>query len=969
MEEPSCDVYSNQVPYRATRTLSDTPESLDRRFEPTWARKCYSTGFTPNISSNTIASSTYIYTRDNIANVIYSIPTDTPPSQCLLSYDHIFSDDTAASIKILDKSYYTTDNNDDALLRTNQKAFEVRGLSGRGRGRGVDYIGSWAGAVSSESDGKCFSSRGPIWRSTFANESSSSNPRRRVLSECSCSETISEAMSESPRDAGADWQYFQDDETFEQEYYPTREQQLVQKEIGEVFNQNQELDRKELSWHDTSSFIKTRRRLEVDTNQVPITTSSHKHDIPQFSKRLQPNSFSFLNPSDVDTTSITSNTNQSNSISTFSDEDLKHSQKSFNELNFPQKLKPQDPKHLWYYIDPKESIQGPFLSEQMDDWYGRNFFPPTLPIWRECDSKPFQLTNLLNITEMSNEPFSVGAGRLLVSREYHPIKGMETRDLSTNMSESIIEDNKVIYHDKLMDSKMEPETVLLSNTPSLDELTLFGHNSAKEAEMVQLRDDEFSNNPKDDTSDAHLVISDLSSTTGEVTLVTYGQKILIESTFDSETNPIFIQSEKVMPQLETKNMWLGGPPRISERKNKIKDTSLPDTTTSIHPFTIERPVTSGLTAPAQPPQNTQETKFVKNKNNEKSTTPRSPNDPLIEDSSSWKKVGLVNKKKTKTKKASQFESNNFDLQSDEVAVQSDSNRSSKSYTQRPKLDELDSFGINRQSVPLSTPTNVPQPQNEAPVVNFNLILTEQTKEEEHSVDTKKKAMLLTQKQEDLTQHTKKKTWNSSPIDTTTLSFLAIESEQKKTIIENISSREKIQIDEAQTTHQPVNASTWARVTKSEAKGSGKVTTDTKTSASLKVDESAKSSKIENISIPEQTAESQVARIVPDGILLSPVCYEWSSKEILFLNNHVDPPTVISFLQEFNGVFEMTQLASEMLGTSKRTNALCKRICEDLTRLKKLRQKSASVDEDWVMVSKKPAKTAKKRGKPSKSSQN
>ena len=77
---------------------------------------------------------------------------------------------------------------------------------------------------------------------------------------------------------------------------------------------------------------------------------------------------------------------------------------------------------------------------------------------------------------------------------------------------------------------------------------------------------------------------------------------------------------------------------------------------------------------------------------------------------------------------------------------------------------------------------------------------------------------------------------------------------------------------------------------------------------------------------------------------------------------------ISFLQ-FNGVFEMTQLASEMLGSSARTNSLCKRICEDLTG-KKLRQnKSASVDENWVKVSKKPVKTAKKKGKPSKSFQN
>ena len=946
MEEPSCEAYRNQVPYRATRTFSDKPEFLERRFEPTWARKCYSSGFLPNINSNTITSSTYIYTRDNIANVIYSIPTDTPPSQCLLSCDHIFSDDSAASIRILDKSYYTADNNDYALPRTNPKVFEVRGLSGRGRGRGVDYFSNWAGAISSKSDGKSFSSRGPIWRSTFASESTFSHPRRRVLSECSYSEELSDGMSESPRDAGADCQYFPDNKTYEQEYYPTREQQLVQTEIGEVFTQKQELDMKELSWHDTSSFIKSKRHLEVDTNQVPTTTPSHKHDIPQFSKRLESNSFSFLNPSDVDSSSITSNTNQSNSISIYSDEDLKHSQKYSNELKITPKLEPQDPKHLWYYIDPKGSIQGPFISEQMDDWYGRNFFPPTLPIWRECDSKPFKLSNLLNITEMSSEPFSVGAGQLLVSRECHPVKGIDTRDLSTNPSESF--------------------TVLLSNTPSSDELTVLDHNSAKEAETVQLRNDKITNNSNDHSSNVHLVTSDLSSPTEEVSLVSYDQEIHIGSTLDSKTNSIFIHSEKVIPQLGTKNMWLSGPPTIPEQKNIAKDSSYSVRTT----FTKERPDNPGLTVPAQPPQNTQVTKKSEN---EKPTTLRSPIDPFTEDNSSWKKVGLVKKQKTKTKKASEFELNNLTrsvLQFDEIAVQSDLNMRSKTSTQRSKLNELDSFGINRQNIKLSTPTNFPQPQNDAPVVNFNLILTEQTKEEEYDVNTKKKSILFTQKQEDLTQHTKKKTWNSSPISTTPLSFLTIESEQKKTIEEDISisTREKI-IDELQTTDQPVSASTWALITKSDKEGSKKVTSDTKTSASLKDIETTRSSKIEKNSKPQRTAEPQVARIVPDGILLSPVCYELSRKEILFLNNHVDPPTVISFLQEFNGVFEMTQLASEMLGTSERTNALCKRICEDLTRLKKLRQKSASVDEDWVKISKKPVKTAKKKGKPSKTSQN
>ena len=972
MEDPSCDVYKNQVPYRATRTFSDTdtPESLERRFEPTWARKCYSSGFAPNISSTTITPSTYIYTRDNIANVIYSLPTDTPPSQCLLSCDLIFLDNSAASIQILNKSYCTADSNDYTLPWTNSKEFEVRGLSGRGRGKGVDYVGSWAGAVNSEFDGKRFSSRGPIWRSKFAGEFSTSQPRRRVLSECGYSETPSEGMSESPRDAGADWQYFPDDETFEQDYYPIREPQLERENIGEICTQKHKLDRKELSWHDTSSFIKTKNRLEMDTNQVPTTTSSHKDDIPQLSKRLEPNSFSFLNPSDVDATSITSNTNQSNSISTFSDEDLKHSQDYFNELEITQKLKPQDPEHLWYYIDPKGSIQGPFLSEQMDDWYGRNFFPQTLPIWRECDSKPFKLANLLNITEMSNEPFSVGAGRLLVSREYHPVKDIETRDLSTNMTQPLNENNE-IFHDKPMESKIGPEKVLISNSPSSDEVTVLGHEFAKEDEMIQFRNDEFTKNSNDNTSEAQLAISDLSYPTEESSPVTCGQEIQIDSTSDSKISPIFIHSEKDMPQLETKNMWLSGPPTVPERKNKVKDTSFPVTTTSLHKFTIDKPENPGLIAPEQPPRNTRGTKKLES-NNEKPTQPRSPINPLIEDSSSWKKVGLSKKQKTKTK-ASQFESNNLTrslLQFDEITVPSDSNRGSKTSTQRPKLDELDSFGINRQRVKLLTPSDLPKPQNEAPVVNFNLILTEQTKEEkEYNVNTKKKSMLLTQKQENLTL-TKNKTWNSSPIDTTPLSFLAIESEQKKTIKGDLPRGESIQIDEAQTTDQPVCPSTWARITKSKTEGGGKITSDTKTSISLRVDESVKSPKIEEIPIAKQTAEPQMARIVPGGILLSPDCYEWSCKEILFLNNHVDPPTVISFLQEFNGVFEMTQLASEMLGSSARTNSLCKRICEDLTGLKKLRQnKSASVDENWVKVSKKPVKTAKKKGKPSKSFQN
>ncbi|KAI9331571.1 hypothetical protein BDR26DRAFT_870035 [Obelidium mucronatum] len=49
----------------------------------------------------------------------------------------------------------------------------------------------------------------------------------------------------------------------------------------------------------------------------------------------------------------------------------------------------------WFYKDPVGNVQGPFSTDQMQDWYSKNFFSEDLPIKREQDILFEPLSNLL----------------------------------------------------------------------------------------------------------------------------------------------------------------------------------------------------------------------------------------------------------------------------------------------------------------------------------------------------------------------------------------------------------------------------------------------------------------------------------------------------------------------------------------------------------------------------------------------
>ncbi|KAI6646262.1 hypothetical protein LOD99_9346 [Oopsacas minuta] len=616
----------------------------------------------------------------------------------------------------------------------------------------------------------------------------------------------------------------------------------------------------------------------------------------------------------------------------------------------------------------------------MDNWYSREFFPPTLPVWRESDPKPFKLANLLNLTNMSDEPFSVGAGQLLMPREFSPVD-IPVREI---ISEFIDDTQEVVGHQNdQIDTELGLKQFPLKSDKFEEVMTVERNVNQKEITSG------------DSTPDGHAAKVDIPENievfqitqmefVNEITNKPFCSDVIpIPDTCNSETEPV------------GKNNRFNGPPKIPELNGSLVDTPSPlptsytshsvqgkteDDTTTVKAVPIQKqPIKEGSKKP--------ENQIYKEKS--KSTSFVS-HDPVAEDDSHWKKVG-DKKHKAKINKVTQPNFNNDALQVEESVLSNTKYISqSKNSAHRPKLDELDSFSINKQNVKLTPPVFIPNPQDEASIVNLDVILTEQSLEEVSNKNLKR-TMLSTRKLEEATQQAKKHTWTTNPTDTLPLSFLAIESEQKKTFSESLAQAEKIRIKESQTNNQPVSVSTWARITKnlsesSDEPGSGigetaaNKRTNTKPVAPIaETDEtigvSFIKSKSEDFIKPKQkelATKLLAPRNIPDGILLSQACYEWSRKEILFLNKLVDPATVICFLQEFNELFEMTQLGSEMLGTSERTNALCKRIYEDLARIKKTKQKftrSQENGEDWIKVSKKSGKTTKKKGKPSKSSEN
>ncbi|KAJ3191065.1 proteasome core particle subunit beta 2 [Irineochytrium annulatum] len=68
---------------------------------------------------------------------------------------------------------------------------------------------------------------------------------------------------------------------------------------------------------------------------------------------------------------------------------LRHSS-STEKLRFSQAAPLVNPPGLpitnWFYRDPSGSIQGPFSTDQMQDWYGKSYFSEDLPIKRDADA-------------------------------------------------------------------------------------------------------------------------------------------------------------------------------------------------------------------------------------------------------------------------------------------------------------------------------------------------------------------------------------------------------------------------------------------------------------------------------------------------------------------------------------------------------------------------------------------------------
>ena len=1026
MEQLFNEAPRNPVPYRATRTFPTPSETSERKFEPSWARSTSN----PMVLSPTqfpIPSSAkeepVSYTREDIFKILKSIdgPWSPPPPE-IQACPNLLSMEAKVAERLLDESYYTQEPTDDdpvppySLLSASQpKTFESRGLSGRGRGRGMDFGGGWSNSFDLNAKWPSHT-RGPLWRPKHSSESTdlpASYPRRRVASECSHSESVSEGHSESPLETGPDWQFFPGDET-DGDRECTSPASLLLAQEGEVLprsnSQNNTFDAKTVSWPDTSSLYKSKRgsdALESKNSEVEYPNAPQQ-------KARDPHSFSFLNPSNVQATLRMSNANRSKFATTI-ESDLKFKPSlllrgTYSEadiLNTPSfDVNPdsQDPRHQWFYVDPKENIQGPFHSDLMDSWYGRKFFPPTLPIWRECDSQSFKLTNLLNLTGDSKQPFSIGAERLLIPKEFSPVPTQTFKEASLATQESSL-DSRLPTRDQ-----SPPNTHLIStgNTSGVH-LKTDSFDEAEKCDPAELSLEETTQQYNIDTIE--LYSTDLSpKENSEIPILPSPpddvfQHIPLESSQEFEnyqnspepkvTPNSFTEHKSTQP---VKNMWLSGPPKIPEQLTKLATQVSPvDDADRVQtfqspPISIENPEKEQIPEDIQ--QISEEAKAVfadKPKIKSKSKSTSSIIDTK-QDKAGWTKVGLEKKQKSKTKKTSKFACKETvspsNLTSEESTQNNQPNRKAKQSSNRFKLDELDSFCLGRQNASLLPPL-----PNDVPLVNFDTILFEQAMEEETNNSIRKTTMEDSREGEGTAQ-AKKPTWASSPTETATASFLEIEREQKETARWDGAMVDDNRIREAQTAIQPTASSSWARVTKRDKQNDDCFTPEAcetvsykeivqtnRTTPSVSITETDGMLRTPGISPTDESyvkpkcigavSKPQPSGIVPDRILLSPTCYEWARKEILSLNEGMDPPTVISFLQEFNGLFEITQFGSEMFGTSERTNTLCKRIYEDLARVKKGKHKTTqllSAEDDWVKAKRKSNKSNKKKGKPSKSSE-
>ncbi|KAG0214514.1 hypothetical protein BGX28_001968 [Mortierella sp. GBA30] len=73
----------------------------------------------------------------------------------------------------------------------------------------------------------------------------------------------------------------------------------------------------------------------------------------------------------------------------------------------------------WLYRDPSGSIQGPFLSEEMHEWYKGGFFSPDLFVRREQDQTFEPLGSLIRRVGSDDEPFLI-AGVVRQEQGQHP---------------------------------------------------------------------------------------------------------------------------------------------------------------------------------------------------------------------------------------------------------------------------------------------------------------------------------------------------------------------------------------------------------------------------------------------------------------------------------------------------------------------------------------------------------------------
>ena len=991
MENLFNDERRNQVPYRATRTFptSNSSQTAERRFEPSWTRsppESSHSSTSPNPLKHT-GLSEILYSRDQITHVIGSIE-NSPPPQNLQLCKMIVSEDQAFASKLLDKSYYFPKPSEldhvSYASRSYPKTSDSRFIPGIGRGRGYN---SRLGPSSLESEPKwSLASRGPFNRSRLSSDKtdlSSSFPHERVVSGNSRGQSVSEAEPASPLKSPTDWQYFPGEEMNDlnepQSTVQDGKNVEFDKATANHSSSSADSDLNEFGFQTNETILhgkvnddafkdKTDVIHEGSEKQVSkISDSQSEKQVSQlWNQNRESQSYTFLNPSAFPHSNqphlsfpdrVDYNADKGTNSISDSDNDISNS-----NIPFP----PQDPRHLWYYIDPKGNVQGPFLSEYMDGWYNRQYFPPTLPVWRECDSEAFKLSNLLNITDYCSEPFSAGAEKLLISRDFSPVE-----DLVPSLQ------NEKSYE--------EPDPC---PAPNLSSRYLDSGELSEEFQNVNLGSNSPEWNYENDEVNKNSNTEDDEGF--KVSLLSSSPEDRSQQTFSKYSEHIENSKTEVIPPQPPINMWLQGPPKIPRQMSNGTDN---DSTQLAHNNATktdgldlfasdnahDSADTSQIEVKSAVQSNSQPLKEItEEKPKRKTVSPlcdKGDNVNKGDSKAGWTKVVMTKKQKKKSKKES--DSTPIQIPSDIPGVNPPNGELSSS--PNIKLDELDSFSMRKGK----RSQNIKIPLQPKEIVDFSEILSEQRREERTDRVSYKQesptqlADFLSEKQLSASKSkSSDSAWSFANIEYLP-SFLSIESEQKKDLKANESLVERTRFIESQMLQQQQPGS-WAKITKSNEE-STPITTKRSSGrnvSTIPVKSAVLPSPTDDVFMPThqdigQTNPPAIASkskqhssnndsehtFKPDGIKLSKACYDWVTGEISYLNRNLDPPTTVHLLQGFSSLFEITQLGSELLGTSERTNVLCRRIWEDLNTGKK--QKNSQAD-DWVKVAKKPAKSSNRK---------